>query len=102
MKISRDIFNSSLTITYVLVTMIVFSVIAYLYFLNVSVVHVIMRKEATQEVNHLRTEIAILESEYIEAQHVIASRMGTVTHFVTETDKVFVHRDQPSLVLGRN
>lgn len=98
----RDSTAQKLTITYTLIGLIVCSIVAYLYFLNVSVVHVIMRKEATQELNHLRTEIAMLETEYIEAQHTIASQMGTLAHFTTESDKIFVHRGNASLVLRDN
>lgn len=98
----RDTTVQNLTITYSLVTLIVLAVIAYLYFLNLSVVQVIMRKEATQEVNYLRTEIAMLETAYIEAQHTIVSRMGTMDHFTIDAEKIFVHRGQTSLVLRDN
>jgi hypothetical protein len=98
----RDNTTLHLTITYALVASIVIAVILYLYFLNVSVVHVIMRKEATQDVNQLRTQIAILETEYITAQHTIASQMGTLAEFTTDAEKIFVHRDQSSLVLRDN
>jgi hypothetical protein len=75
------------------------SVVAYLYFLNVSVVHVVMRQDAATEIKSLETEIAILESKYIDAQHTVASRIGTVTDYNTDTEKIFVSRDNARLVL---
>ena len=102
MNTRRDSTTINLSITYALIVSIVIMVVLYLYFLNLSVVHVIMRKEATQEVNHLRTEIAMLETEYITAQHTIASQMGSLAQFTTEAEKVFVHRAESSLVLRDN
>jgi hypothetical protein len=79
-----------------------FSVIAYLYFLNVSVVHVVMRKEAMQEVQNLKNEIALLETEYIVAQHTIAARMATVDGYREDSEKVFVARtNTQNLVFGQ-
>ncbi len=81
---------------------LIVGVVAYLYFLNLSVVHVVMRKEATQQQNQLRAEIAMLETSYIEAQHAIAARIATLEGYNTETDKVFVTRGETSLVLNTN
>ena len=76
--------------------------VAYIYFLNMSVVHVVMRKEAIREVQDLKNDIALLETEYISAQHTIAAAMAGVNDFRTESDKVFVVRNAPSsLVLGQ-
>ncbi len=88
--------------TYALFALIVLSVVLYLYFLNVSVVHVIMRKEATQHANELRTSIAMLETEYISSQHTIAGQMGSLAQFSIDADKIFVHRSESSLVLRDN
>ena len=95
------------TITYSPRTMVIigaigFGVIAYLYFLNVSVVHVVMRKEAMQEVQNLKNEIALLETEFITAQHTIAARMATVDGYREDSEKVFVARTNvPNLVFGQ-
>ncbi len=88
--------------TYICLSLLVLSVFAYLYFLNVSVVHVVMRKEATQEQNRLRTEIAMLETSYIEAQHKIANKIADLEGYSTETDKVFITRGETGLVLRDN
>lgn len=95
-------FNSSRQ-TYLAIAMLILSVVAYLYFLNISVVHVVMRKEATQEQNSLRTEIAMLETNYIQAQHAIAARIATLDGYNVETSKVFVNRGTTdTLVLQTN
>ena len=78
------------------------AVAAYLYFLNLSVVHVVMRKEATQESNQLRTEIAMLETTYIQSQHKIADRIANLEGYSIDTEKIFITRGETSLVLRDN
>ncbi len=85
-----------------LFTLLAIAVGAYLYFLNVSVVHVVMRKEILQEQNQLRTEIAQLETSYIEAQHKIANRIADLHGYSVDTPKIFVTRGESSLVLRDN
>lgn len=82
--------------------MLVAAIAAYLYFLNVSVVHVVMRKEAMQEANSLRAEIATLETSYIEAQHKISKKIAETDGFKRDTEKIFVTRGESNLVLGSN
>jgi len=79
--------------------LLVASVVLYLYFLNMSVVHVVMRTEFTQEKNELRTEIAMLEARYIESQHTIAARISSLQGYETDVAKIFVSREPASLVL---
>lgn len=88
--------------TYAGVFLLMLAVASYLYFLNLSVVHVVMRKEATQEKNQLRTEIAMLETSYIEAQHKIADRIADLEGYSIDTEKIFVTRGEASLVLRDN
>jgi len=88
--------------TLVIMGTIGFAIVAYLYFLNVSVVHVVMRQEAVQEAQDLKNQIALLETEYITAQHTIAARMATVDGYREDSEKVFVARTSvPNLVLGQ-
>jgi hypothetical protein len=101
MKNSRATIRTS-KITLFGVGLVVSMVVLYLYFLNMSVVHVVMRTEHVQERHHLNTEIADLEAVYIESQHVIASRVGDLSGYNTDTPKIFVSRKQASLVLGSN
>lgn len=94
--------NSYSPYTLGLLALIGGALVAYLYFLNISVVHVVMRKEAMHEAQDLKNAIALLETEYITAQHTIAAKMATVSNFRSESEKVFVARDAASsLVLGQ-
>jgi hypothetical protein len=61
-----------------------------------------MRKETLAEQNQIRTEIAALETSYIEAQHKIASRIAHLDGYSIDTAKIFVTRGQESLVLRDN
>jgi hypothetical protein len=85
-----------------LLSLIGLGLVAYLYFLNVSVVHVVMRQEIMHEVQDTKNQIAQLETEFIAAQHTIVAQMASVSSFQTDQPKVFVVRDAtPSLVLGQ-
>ncbi len=75
------------------------SILGYMYFLSLSVVHVVMRKEATQTISHLRSEIANLEAEYIEAKHQISARVATLDGYNNNQDKIFINKTEKSLVL---
>jgi predicted transcriptional regulator len=79
--------------------LVVSSVVLYLYFLNMSVVHVVMRTEFMQEQNSLRTDIAMLEGKYIQSQHNIAERISTLQGYETDVAKIFVSREPANLVL---
>ena len=93
---------SSTQQSYGCMSLLVVAVVAYLYFLNVSVVDVVMRKEAMQEANSLRAEIATLETSYIEAQHKISSKIAETEHYQTDNEKIFVTRGASNLVLNNN
>lgn len=92
MSKSRD-YKTQYRITLTCLVVLVLSIVAYLYFLNVSVMHVVMRQDSATDIKALQTEIAILESSYIEAQHTIASRIGTLDGYNTQTEKIFVARN---------
>ena len=82
--------------------MVIFSILAYLYFLNVSVVHVVMRKEAIRDIHNLQTELATLEAAFIKAQHNISSQVAALDEYQLETEKIFIERGDSSLVLRDN
>lgn len=86
-------------LTPTLVFFISLGVLSYMYFLSLSVVHVVMRKEAIQDMVELRSQIARLESNYIEARHTISSQLATRADFNQIQDKIFINRTEPSLVL---
>lgn len=74
--------------------------LAYMYFLSASVLHVVMRKEINQDIRKIQTEIAFLETEYIEAQHAVSADIASLQGFVETPKKVFLDRTKGSLVLG--
>ncbi len=77
-------------ITAVCLAGLISGVVAYMYFLSISVVHVVMRKEVIQETVQLRSEIAFLETEYIEANHIISNRVATLDGFKEVQAKIFI------------
>ena len=93
---SRDTHSYSKS-TFAGLFVLVGMVMLYLYFLNFSVVQVVLRTEYTTEQNELRTEIAQLEAQYIESQHSIAALVSTLDRFDTDVTKVFVSRTDASL-----
>lgn len=99
MDTRRDTITHS-KVTFGCVALLVAMIVMYLYFLNMSVVQVVMRTDYIQQQNKLNAEIAMLEASYIEAQHTIASRIATLEGYDTDTVKIFVSRQTPSLVLG--
>jgi len=85
-----------------LLVLIGLGLVGYLYFLNLSVVHVVIRKEVMQDLQDTKNQIALLETEYISAQHKIAANMAEVSKFQEGQTKVFVMRDaSANLVLGQ-
>lgn len=72
----------------------------YVYFLSMSVVHVVMREEVQQEVARLNTQISQLEARYISAQHKVSQQVAQLEGFAEVTDKVFIDRSDDTLVLS--
>ena len=99
MRSSRDTISYS-KVTLGSVGLLIGMIVLYLYFLNMSVVQVVMRTEQVQKQHQLNTEISVLEAAYIEAQHTIANRIASLEGYNTNTPKIFVSRDQASFVLN--
>lgn len=70
----------------------------YMYFLSMSVVHVVLRKEANHTLATLESEVAMLEATYIESQHLVSDQMAQLAQFSATSEKIFVTRQQPTLV----
>ena len=96
--ISRDTFKNT-SITYGCLTLLVSMIVAYLYFLNMSVVQVVMRTEHTQHQQDLRADIASLEADYIKAQHKISTRIANLQGYNSDSPKIFVSAGQTKLGL---
>lgn len=74
----------------------------YVYFLSMSVVHVVIRQEMQQDITQLQTEISQLESQYIAAQHAISDEIAALDGYVSAADKIFIAREADRLVLSSN
>jgi predicted Holliday junction resolvase-like endonuclease len=75
--------------------------VLYMYFLSMSVVHVVMRKELHQERREVESRIAELEASYIEAQHKVSEKIAMSESLAETNEKIFIERVTPALVLGR-
>ncbi|OGG86028.1 hypothetical protein A2392_00995 [Candidatus Kaiserbacteria bacterium RIFOXYB1_FULL_46_14] len=74
---------------------------AYMYFLSVSVIHVVISRENEEKMHRVSAEIATLEATYMEKKIEIASEVVGQSGYVTAIKKVFVNRDQSSVVTKR-
>lgn len=101
MNKSRDTIKYSSLTAGCLITVVV-SIFAYLYFLNVSVVEVVLRSQHETEIKKLYSELAELESSYVMAQHRIASEIAQLDGYETEIEKIFITRHPTGLILGAN
>ena len=58
-----------------------------------------MRKEATAQIGQLRSEIAKLETSYIEAKHQISAKVANLDGFNETDEKIFISKTEQNLVL---
>ncbi len=74
-------------------------ILLYMYFLSMSVVHVVLRKEINQSVAETSSQIASLEASYIESQHKVSDKIAALNTFTETNDKIFVSRSPNAPVL---
>lgn len=91
-------FTPTLTLSLLLVTLVTLAGL-YMYFLTMSVVHVVLRKEVNQERRLVESEIAELEARYIEAQHRVSEKIASLDTLAETNDKIFVERQGSPLVM---
>jgi hypothetical protein len=58
-----------------------------------------MRKEAASQIGQLRSEIASLETSYIEAKHQISAKVASIDGFNQTEEKIFISKAEQNLVL---
>lgn len=75
-------------------------VFLYMYFLSMSVVHVVLRKEVMHTISDVESEIARLEADYIDAQHKVSNKIAALENFTETEEKIFVSRDTDTLVFS--
>ena len=61
-----------------------------------------MRKEADRSQSELQAEIANLESQYIAAQHKVASQIASLDGYQKEVAKTFVSRTDTDTLVRAN
>lgn len=88
-------------VTFGCVVLLFAAIAAYLYFLNVSVMEVVVREDAQRAQQQLQTEIAQLEASYIVAQHEVASRIAQLDGYQSNSQKVFIDRTAAALAFER-
>ena len=86
-------FNAGIAILFTLIFL-------YMYFLSMSVVHVVLRKEIMNDVAKVESQIAQLEASYITAQHKVSNKIAALENFTENDTKIFVSRDESALVLS--
>ena len=74
-------------------------IILYMYFLSMSVVHVVLRKEINRSVAETSSRIAALEALYIESQHKVSDKIAALNTFTETNNKIFVTRGPNAPVL---
>ena len=72
----------------------------YIYFISASIVHVVIRTETTQEIKKVSSEISLLESRFIEAQHKVSSDIASLQGYTETSKKIFINRTDSVLVLS--
>ncbi len=77
---------------------LVLLLVAYMYFLSASVVQVVLRKELQEKSRSLETDIAMLESTYLERQHTVSERIASVSNLSETSEKIFVTRAKATTV----
>lgn len=72
----------------------------YIFFLNQSIVNVVTQKHATREAHTIQSEIALLEAEYITAQHELTVRLAS-RETPEEQQKIFAVRNTATNLASR-
>lgn len=88
--------NSALCATLLL------SVCLYIFYVSAAVNEVVMRKDLTQNTKTIKSDIATLEAQYIEAQHVVSERIASAADYEENHEKHFVNRGGDNLVFSSN
>lgn len=87
-------------LAFTLATVCVLSV-GYVYLLSMSVVHVVVSREAEERISDIHGQIAALESVYMEKQHAISTEVVASRGYVSTNEKIFLNRDNAAVVTRR-
>jgi len=96
---SRIISKNNHIITIACIGVFVSSIVLYMYFVSLSVTHVVTRRETLHNLNEVKSQIAQLETLYIEARHKINTELANADGFNENNNKIFITRSEQSFVL---
>ena len=99
---TKGLYPEARTCFFALLSVLLFIVLLYVYFVSASVVHVVMRIEASQEIAKMSSYISQLEADYIEAQHTMSNDIASMQGFVVTEEKIFIDKTEATLVLSRS
>jgi hypothetical protein len=71
----------------------------YTYSVATSVLDVVVRQQSEKRAVAVRSEMAVLETELMAAQHAISQRLAAETTFTDVTPKLFLTRGHASVAL---
>lgn len=94
------VYKDERTWFFIAVSVLSIAFLLYIYFVISSVVHVVIRKELTQEAVALNSYVSQLEATYIDAQHAVSEEIASQSGYVKVADKVFIDRTPATLVLS--
>ena len=76
---------------------------AYMYFVSISIAHVVMRKEVDRQITDISTNISQLETSYIDMQHEVSNDIASHKGYVVADTKVFIDKsNSDTLVMNQN
>lgn len=105
MSAATNIINIKYTIEHFVLCALLASALTlgglYVYFLSVSVHHVVISKELEEKTHTLHSEIATLEAAYMEKQHAISVEVVADRGYLASQEKVFLDRGDSSIVTRR-
>ncbi len=73
----------------------------YMYFISLSVVHVVVSQETDVRIHEMRSDIAKQEAEYMEMQNALSREVVEQKGYIAATEKIFIDRSAGSLVTKR-
>lgn len=101
MKTAIAIINNRPQLLSIFVVVVLMAMVGtYIYLLSLTVVHVVMRKEADRDISRLHSEISSLEADYMVAQHRISTEITDRTDLSATNEKIFLTKKEPDLVLS--
>ncbi|HEU4677784.1 MAG TPA: hypothetical protein VFS75_03660 [Candidatus Paceibacterota bacterium] len=74
----------------------------YVYFLSLSVVHVVMRKEVDGQIAAVNTQVSELETAYIARQQSVSRDVALAKGFVIADKKIFIDKGADTVAFSRN